>query len=227
VLDDRHWLEDQLGAGRSVAKVAAGIGCSETTLRRALRRLGLESDQRAGGHGGEPEPVRQFVGLGDRLELVDLDAEVAADELARRLAEGLTDFAELVRLAGELPRERLWGLVVESVDAATARSCAFTAAVLAAEQTRACGHSMYQRSKLNRKASDGRLKSVGSEHARRRPVDGSGGGPDGDKVAAEVSADVEDRPVLDLMTPIEKGRVTDREGRHVTVRAGRFWPPRA
>src|SRR5687767_14646190 len=107
------------------------------------------------------------------------------------------------------PANGYGAFVVESVDAATARSCAFTAAVLAAEQTRACGHSMYQRSKLNRKASDGCLKSVGSEHARRRPVDGSGGGPDGDKVAAEVSADVEDRPVLDLMTPIEKGRVTD------------------
>jgi hypothetical protein len=50
--------------------------------------------------------------------------------------EGTTDLAELVRLAGELPRERLWGVVVESVDAATARSCAFTAAVLAAEQAR-------------------------------------------------------------------------------------------
>ncbi len=59
---------------------------------------------------------------------------MGADELARRLSRGLTDFAELVRLAGELPPERLWGLVVEEIDAPTARVCAFTAALLAAEQ---------------------------------------------------------------------------------------------
>lgn len=59
---------------------------------------------------------------------------MAADELARRLAEGLTDLAELTRLAAELRRERLWGVVVDRVDAATARACAFTAAVLATEQ---------------------------------------------------------------------------------------------
>jgi hypothetical protein len=34
----------------------------------------------------------------------------------------------------KLPRERLWGLVVESVDAPTAGVCVLTAAVLAAEQ---------------------------------------------------------------------------------------------
>ena len=54
----------------------------------------------------EPAPNRQFVRLVDRLELADLDDDVAADELARRLSEGLTDFAELVRLARELPPER-------------------------------------------------------------------------------------------------------------------------
>lgn len=48
-------------------------------------------------------PVREHVPLAS-LELADLDADVAADELARRLSEGLTEFAELVRLAGELPR---------------------------------------------------------------------------------------------------------------------------
>jgi hypothetical protein len=41
-----------------------------------------------------------------------------------------------VRLAGVLPRERLWGLVVDRVDAPTARACAFTAAILEAEQSR-------------------------------------------------------------------------------------------
>jgi hypothetical protein len=35
----------------------------------------------------------------------------------RRLEEGLIDLAELTRLAGELARERLWGFVVDELDA--------------------------------------------------------------------------------------------------------------
>jgi hypothetical protein len=58
------------------------------------------------------------------------------DELARRLEEGLTDLSELVRLAAEMPPERFWGLVVDQVDAATARSCACAAALVAGSQAR-------------------------------------------------------------------------------------------
>jgi hypothetical protein len=48
--------------------------------------------------------------------------------MGRRLSEGLTDFAELTHLAAEMPPERLLGLVVDQVDAPTARACVFTAA---------------------------------------------------------------------------------------------------
>jgi hypothetical protein len=136
------------------AKAAASLGMGVSSFERyvqpevrCIRRGSLRL-----------YPACEFVALGDRLELpaeeVDLDTEVAPDELARRLAEGLVDFAELARLAAELPRERPWALVVDEVDAPTARACPFTAAVLAAGRAR---------------ASPGRLKKQGgSERARLR-----------------------------------------------------------
>jgi hypothetical protein len=93
LLTDRGWLTDQIGAGRSAAAIATEIGCSETTVRRVLRSAGLETKRQAVRDIVAPEPLRRFVRF-DPGELADLDADVAADELARRLAEGLTDLAE-------------------------------------------------------------------------------------------------------------------------------------
>jgi hypothetical protein len=65
--------------------------------------------------------------------LVDLTTDVPASQLERRFAEGLTDLAYLVDLAGRTSRGRLWDLVVD-VEPASARAVAFAAAVLAAGQ---------------------------------------------------------------------------------------------
>jgi predicted transcriptional regulator len=135
-LHDAEWLRARyVNEGLQQSEIATLIGCSAGAVGRALKRYGITVRDR-----NEPEPSRAFAPLASRLAhargdhaLTDLEADVAADELARRLAEGLTDLAELARLAGEMPRDRLWSLVVE-VDAPTARACVFAAAAVAAEQ---------------------------------------------------------------------------------------------
>jgi hypothetical protein len=137
-LHDADWLRARyVNEGLQQSEIAALIGCATASVGHALKRLGVTAKERS-----EPEPIRRFVPLASRIVCngrgggVNLAADVAADELARRVAEGLTDLAELTRLAGELPRERLWALVVDEVDAPTARMVAFAAASLAAEQSR-------------------------------------------------------------------------------------------
>ena len=127
----RLYVDEGIPQG-GIAKLAGG--CSDVTVSHALKRHGIRRPP-----GWKPPPVelpsrafdpeREFEGLEQRLgPLADLDVEVPPAELERRLSEGLTDLAELVRLAGELPREQLWGLVVDQVDAPTARSVVFAAA---------------------------------------------------------------------------------------------------
>lgn len=40
-LQNRHWLDEQVQAGRSPAQIAAEVGCHRSTVVEALRRLGL------------------------------------------------------------------------------------------------------------------------------------------------------------------------------------------
>jgi hypothetical protein len=144
-LDDPAWLRERyVVEGFTQRGIATLVGCSDVLVSRALKRHGIlrpadrTAPEAAPVRHGEPMPERRFVGLEERLagEFVDLDVEVPPAVLERRLHEGLQDFAELARPAAELPRERLWSLVVDQVDAPTARVCVFTAAVLAAEQAR-------------------------------------------------------------------------------------------
>jgi hypothetical protein len=65
-----------------------------------------------------------------RTAALDLGPDVAADELARRLAEGLTDFAEFTRLAAELATG---SAVVDRVDGRYPRARALHRGCPAAE----------------------------------------------------------------------------------------------
>jgi hypothetical protein len=77
-------------------EIARLIGCSDVSVGKALQRYGVKRSpgwtppEAEPARHGEPEPVRDFAPLAARLELADLDADVSADELARRLAERLT-----------------------------------------------------------------------------------------------------------------------------------------
>jgi hypothetical protein len=148
-LGDRRWLSDQLAAGRSAEDIAAQLGTGTTTVRTALRRLDL--DGRVSARHGEPRPQRRFVPLADRLEAGDLDVDVAPDELARRLAEGLTDLAALAELAECTSRDALWDLVVSQVAPATARAV-----------FHGCGS-------RSRKAAKGRVARVGGPRTSPTP----------------------------------------------------------
>lgn len=158
-LRDEAWLRHRVEAGFTATEVARELGCSDVLAGKALRRLGLTTGPRVP-HGTAPyaestegrntyaesaevfaqpddrerEPIRDFKPLS--LELANLDADVGEDELRRRLAEGLHDLQVLVEVAAEIPRERLWGLVVDQVDAPTARACVFAAAAVASAQAR-------------------------------------------------------------------------------------------
>lgn len=62
-----------------------------------------------------------------------------------------------------------------------------------------------------------------ADEAPRGPVDGFGGGPNRANEVEHVLSGEDGGTSADLVPPQDKGRVTDGEGREVSVRSGRVW----
>jgi len=106
-LYDRSFLRRRVEAGATASALASEVGCGETTVRVALARYGLPTTRVR--RLGEPPPTRLETAP---VEPADLAADVADDELSKRLGEGLTDLAELADLADRASADALWELVV-------------------------------------------------------------------------------------------------------------------
>jgi hypothetical protein len=128
-LFDPTFLRRRAGSGVTPAELASEVGCGETTARTALARYGLPTTSQAR-RLGEPPPTRLETAP---PEHADLAADVADDELERRLCEGLVGLARLADMADRATRDAMWDSIID-IDPATARAITFTAATLVSEQ---------------------------------------------------------------------------------------------